>query len=100
MPASKLMGAFRVVIRKAWRRGWDSNPRMEVLQTSPLGHLGTAPRIFSIAKSWMRVRATPFWAVGQLEFFGLDCGDERKFRTNAHDAILEKNDDTFWRKTD
>src|SRR3990167_1897143 len=26
-----------------WRRGWDSNPRMEVLQTSPLGHLGTAP---------------------------------------------------------
>jgi hypothetical protein len=28
---------------KNWRRGWDSNPRMEVLQTSPLGHLGTAP---------------------------------------------------------
>jgi integrase/recombinase XerD len=28
---------------KTWRRGWDSNPRMEVLQTSPLGHLGTAP---------------------------------------------------------
>jgi hypothetical protein len=26
-----------------WRRGWDSNPRMEVLQTSPLGLLGTAP---------------------------------------------------------
>ena len=26
-----------------WRRGWDSNPRMEVLQTSPLGRLGTAP---------------------------------------------------------
>jgi len=28
---------------KIWRRGWESNPRMEVLQTSPLGHLGTAP---------------------------------------------------------
>ena len=28
-----------------WRRGWDSNPRMEVLQTSPLGHLGTAPNL-------------------------------------------------------
>src|SRR2546427_9897014 len=28
----------------AWRRGWDLNPRMEVLQTSPLGLLGTAPR--------------------------------------------------------
>src|SRR6202008_528363 len=28
---------------EGWRRGWDSNPRMEVLQTSPLGHLGTAP---------------------------------------------------------
>ena len=28
---------------ESWRRGWDSNPRMEVLQTSPLGHLGTAP---------------------------------------------------------
>jgi hypothetical protein len=28
-----------------WRRGWDSNPRMEVLQTSPLGHLGTAPNV-------------------------------------------------------
>src|SRR6266481_805730 len=26
-----------------WRRGWDSNPRMMVLQTIPLGHLGTAP---------------------------------------------------------
>src|SRR5713101_1173213 len=26
-----------------WRRGWDLNPRMEVLQTSPLGLLGTAP---------------------------------------------------------
>ncbi len=30
---------------KKWRRGWDSNPRMEVLQTSPLGHLGTAPNL-------------------------------------------------------
>ena len=29
--------------RKRWRRGWDLNPRMEVLQTSPLGLLGTAP---------------------------------------------------------
>src|SRR5438309_3377238 len=28
-----------------WRRGWDSNPRMEVLQTSPLGLLGTAPNV-------------------------------------------------------
>jgi hypothetical protein len=28
---------------KIWRRGWDSNPRMMVLQTIPLGHLGTAP---------------------------------------------------------
>jgi hypothetical protein len=33
---------------RKWRRGWDSNPRMEVLQTSPLGHLGTAP-LFSTA---------------------------------------------------
>ena len=31
--------------RKLWRRGWESNPRMEVLQTSPLGHLGTAPNV-------------------------------------------------------
>src|SRR5712692_969709 len=31
--------------QEAWRRGWDSNPRMEVLQTSPLGHLGTAPNL-------------------------------------------------------
>ena len=30
---------------KEWRRGWDSNPRMEVLQTSPLGLLGTAPNV-------------------------------------------------------
>ena len=29
--------------KKCWRRGWESNPRMEVLQTSPLGLLGTAP---------------------------------------------------------
>src|SRR5579863_6489091 len=34
-----------------WRRGWDSNPRMEVLQTSPLGLLGTAPAPVSIAKT-------------------------------------------------
>ena len=33
-----------------WRRGWDLNPRMEVLQTSPLGLLGTAPELRSIAK--------------------------------------------------
>jgi hypothetical protein len=32
-----------VPLTESWRRGWDSNPRMEVLQTSPLGHLGTAP---------------------------------------------------------
>jgi hypothetical protein len=32
-----------ILKRENWRRGWDSNPRMEVLQTSPLGHLGTAP---------------------------------------------------------
>ena len=33
----------QILKRENWRRGWDSNPRMEVLQTSPLGHLGTAP---------------------------------------------------------
>src|SRR5579862_230717 len=38
-PNSKL----EISSRNVWRRGWDSNPRMEVLQTSPLGHLGTAP---------------------------------------------------------
>src|SRR6266853_5564438 len=28
----------RLILKpKNWRRGWDSNPRMEVLQTSPLG---------------------------------------------------------------
>lgn len=27
------------------RHGWDSNPRTKVLQTSPLDHSGTAPRI-------------------------------------------------------
>ena len=34
-----------ILKRENWRRGWDSNPRMEVLQTSPLGHLGTAPNL-------------------------------------------------------
>ena len=29
--------------RKIWRRGSDSNRRVMVLQTIPLGHLGTAP---------------------------------------------------------
>jgi hypothetical protein len=29
--------------RESWRRGWDLNPRVEVLQTSPLDLLGTAP---------------------------------------------------------
>ena len=28
---------------RRWRRGWELNPRIEVLQTSPLGLLGTAP---------------------------------------------------------
>ncbi len=32
-----------ILQEKSWRRGWDLNPRMEVLQTSPLGLLGTAP---------------------------------------------------------
>src|SRR5713101_4034880 len=40
-----------------WRRGWDSNPRMEVLQTSPLGLLGTAPLLVSIAESAKTFRA-------------------------------------------
>ena len=26
-----------------WRIGWDSNPRITVLQTAPLSHLGTYP---------------------------------------------------------
>ena len=34
---------------KFWRRGWELNPRMEVLQTSPLGLLGTAPGFRIIA---------------------------------------------------
>src|ERR1700732_1534207 len=38
-------GSLRTVQKLTWRRGWDSNPRMEVLQTSPLGHLGTAPNV-------------------------------------------------------
>jgi hypothetical protein len=28
-----------------WRRGSDSNRRVMVLQTIPLGHLGTAPHL-------------------------------------------------------
>ncbi len=32
-----------ILKRENWRRGWDSNPRIKVLQTFPLGHLGTAP---------------------------------------------------------
>ena len=41
------LSCCRGVARAArpWRRGWDSNPRMEVLQTSPLGLLGTAPNV-------------------------------------------------------
>jgi len=35
-----------------WRRGWDSNPRVEVLQTSPLNHLGTAPSDFKYSENW------------------------------------------------
>jgi hypothetical protein len=37
-------------IRAIWRRGSDLNRRMEVLQTSPLGLLGTAPEPRSISK--------------------------------------------------
>ncbi len=33
----------QILKREKWRRGWDSNPRIKVLQTFPLGHLGTAP---------------------------------------------------------
>jgi hypothetical protein len=39
---SRMRGSQKAA-KRVWRRGWDSNPRMEVLQTSPLGHLGTAP---------------------------------------------------------
>jgi len=38
-----------------WRRGWDSNPRVEVLQTSPLNHLGTAPSDFKYSEIWQRL---------------------------------------------
>jgi hypothetical protein len=36
--------------RESWRRGWDLNPRVEVLQTSPLDLLGTAPWDFQYSK--------------------------------------------------
>src|SRR5271168_881183 len=42
--------------RKGWRRGWESNPRMEVLQTSPLNHLGTAPHHFQFSKTCGKLR--------------------------------------------
>ena len=42
-PSSGQRDSPLVMSAGVWRRGWDLNPRMEVLQTSPLGHLGTAP---------------------------------------------------------
>jgi hypothetical protein len=36
-------GALCFNAKNFWRRGRESNPRMMVLQTIPLGHLGTAP---------------------------------------------------------
>jgi hypothetical protein len=38
-----------------WRRGSDSNRRVMVLQTIPLGHLGTAPLF--VAKSMPKIYA-------------------------------------------
>src|SRR5713226_1250459 len=37
--------------RFVWRRGRESNPRMMVLQTIPLGHLGTAPLFYNYART-------------------------------------------------
>jgi hypothetical protein len=31
------------IVERIWRRGWESNPRIVVLQTTALGHLATAP---------------------------------------------------------
>ena len=50
--------------RQIWRRGSDLNRRMEVLQTSPLGLLGTAPELRSIAK----LASTCQWPHGIMKF--------------------------------
>ena len=56
---------FLYLVRgRFWRRGWDSNPRMEVLQTSPLGLLGTAPKL----RQYIGNRQT-------LSVSGAGCGD-------------------------
>src|SRR5438270_635187 len=48
--------------QRIWRRGWDSNPRMEVLQTSPLGLLGTAPDVRQYIENGELVSASPEWS--------------------------------------
>ena len=43
---------------ECWRRGWDLNPRMEVLQTSPLGLLGTAPKSTEYSETAIHLSVT------------------------------------------
>ena len=44
MPVIVIVDLITLLVKGInWRRGRDSNPRMMVLQTIPLGHLGTAP---------------------------------------------------------
>ena len=52
---------------KLWRRGSDLNRRMEVLQTSPLGLLGTAPELRSITK----LKCTCQWPGGNEAYMPL-----------------------------
>ena len=41
--ATHLLESGSDIRSKKWRRRWDSNPRMSVLQTDALGHLATPP---------------------------------------------------------
>jgi hypothetical protein len=43
-PFPRCTRSGQICSSQIWRRGWDLNPRMEVLQTSPLDLLGTAPQ--------------------------------------------------------
>ena len=79
-------------MRGPWRRGWESNPRIEVLQTSalPLGYRAvrgcfdtTCTPVSQPIKRALRIRTSVLCALITMLFLHAGCASERKSYSSA-----------------
>src|SRR5579864_6137074 len=81
----------------SWRRGWDSNPRMEVLQTSPLGLLGTAPNARQYIEKQRRMSVGRASTKTKFEVQAPDlccgCGGDLRFSKKARRFLGRRGTD-------